>query len=110
MAMMRHREVESVMPPEVRSRARKVGVSEGNVDWYAGRRYDVNSDLRSELRFDGDRQAGRTVSRAAGGAARPSSISRSRAAGAMLKRMAVRISRELDRLAHVGRHRPATTK
>jgi hypothetical protein len=41
MAILRHRDVEAVMPPEVRQRARKAG--KDKVDWYAGRRYDARN-------------------------------------------------------------------
>ena len=60
MAIFKHRDIEAVMPPEVRRRAHR-GVGKGRVDWYAGRRYQSNlsadaapqrgpADLTDEMR------------------------------------------------------------
>lgn len=47
MAILRHRDVEAAMPPEVRRRARKAG--KGKVDWYAGRRYDDAKSTKTSI-------------------------------------------------------------
>lgn len=52
MAILRHRDIEAVMPPEVRRRARKGGVPRGKVDWYAGRRYVSNVNVESSPEAD----------------------------------------------------------
>jgi hypothetical protein len=48
-AIFKHRDIEAVMPPEVRRRANR-GVGKGKVDWYAGRRHqpDLTADSTSE--------------------------------------------------------------
>jgi hypothetical protein len=49
MAIVRRRDVEEHMPPEVRQRVRKGGVPEGKVAWYAGREYVSNLKVNRGL-------------------------------------------------------------
>jgi hypothetical protein len=108
MAIMKHRDIETIMPPEVRRRARKGGVPQGKVDWYAGRRYVSNVNSTSQPESDSEKLPSQTRGarrRLKHRSARSEAIRR--ASGAITRAQASNFLRAIagwpDRLAHIGR-------
>jgi hypothetical protein len=108
-AIFKHRDIESVMPPEVRRRANG-GVGKGKVDWYAGRRYQPNLSpgLESEPDptdltgapidvIDEMHEARREIKRASSTARRAQASNLVRAAAGRTQRILAPVSQRLHR-------------